>query len=220
MSYSILVADHQNLFRECLVELLKYRKPDLKILEAQTGTETLFVLSQFKPTILIINLGLPELNGFHIIKKLNKYHSETKVILLHNYVTREIIQISKKIGATAFVSKKAGLEMLFNTIAQVEVSNEFVCLEWFENKNIKTSLNTSCLEDLVFTIEDLSKNERNVLKLFCQGFSTKEVAELLHIKTKSVDNYKNRIGRKINISPDEYFLDWLRKNHEQLKLVV
>jgi DNA-binding NarL/FixJ family response regulator len=220
MNYSVLIADQHKLFRECLAELFNISRPHLEILQAETGTEALFLLSQFQPKIMLINLGLSEVNGFQIMKKLNKSKSTTKVILMHNDGAKEVIQMSKKIGAAGFVSKEIGIQTLFSVFEQVETSNSFICHEWFDQQKLSNSISTTCLEDLVSAIEDLSNNERNVLRLFCQGFSTKEVAELLHVKTKSVDNYKNRIGRKINIDPDQYFLDWLRKNHEQLKLVV
>lgn len=69
-------------------------------------------------------------------------------------------------------------------------------------------------------INTLTIREREVLKHFFNGLNTEEVSNVMNVKKKSIDNYKNRILSKMETPTDIYFLDWINKNRDVLKYLI
>ncbi|MEX2485878.1 MAG: response regulator transcription factor [Brumimicrobium sp.] len=214
---TILIADDHELFRKSLIVTLKNYFPDTDFIEASNGEEVLEITKKNKPDIILLDIEMPVMNGIKTLLELRKNNLNSKVLMLSSKTAKEFIYISKEYKANGYFTKNVAPDMLAEVIMRIISSNLFICSEWFSleftNKN-RFSSNTLTRIDL------LTKREREVLKHFFNGLNTSEVSEIMSVRKKSIDNYKNRILTKMETTPDMFFQDWVIKNREVIGYLI
>ncbi|MEX1192025.1 MAG: response regulator transcription factor [Brumimicrobium sp.] len=214
---TILIADDHELFRKSLIVTLKNYFPDTDFIEASNGEEVLEITKKNKPDIILLDIEMPVMNGIKTLLELRKNNLNSKVLMLSSKTAKEFIYISKEYKANGYFTKNVAPDMLAEVIMRIISSNLFICSEWFSleftNKN-RFSSNT------LTRINLLTKREREVLKYFFNGLNTSEVSEIMSVRKKSIDNYKNRILTKMETTPDMFFQDWVIKNREVIGYLI
>lgn len=217
MVSTILIADDHELFRKSLIKALKDYFPQTVFTEAATGSEVLEMTKVISPDIILLDIEMPELNGLKTLFQLRKNNINSKVLMLTAKTAKEFIFISKKYDANGFFTKNISLDMLAEAILRIVTSNLFICSEWF---SLDFHSSDEFSKKILVKINDLTNREREMLKYFFEGLNTKEVSEVMNIRKKSIDNYKNKILSKMESQSDIYFIDWVNKNKEVLKFLI
>lgn len=217
MISKILIAHNQELIRDLLGFYIKENKPSIKIFFVDSGRKAIDCIEEEKPEVVILSFSLNELSGVKVLDEVKKRNTLSKFIILYEEGRKEFVSLAKEFGANGFLSYQIAPDLLIETLFRVAQSDLFICQEWF---SLKSNKNTDLLKDLMKNIEKLSKQETKVLRLFCNKLNTKEAADELAVRTKSIDNYKNRIATKLSLPPETYFIDWVRKNEDFLKLLI
>lgn len=217
MISTILIADDHDLFRKSLIVALKEYYPSAEYIEAADGNEVIEIVKNNTPDIILLDILMPQKNGIQTLKKLKDLNVSSKIAMLSAQSSKEFISIAKKYDANGYFTKHISPDMLAEAMLRIVTSNLFICTEWF---SLEFKENSIFIDNLLTNLKRLSKREKEVLKWFFKAYNTKEVAEKLCVKMKSVDNYKNRISKKMELPPDLYFQDWIRKYGEFLTLVI
>lgn len=191
---------------------------NVKLFEAKNSKDAINIIKNEHINLAIIDIGLTNSNGFQIVKfiKENKYN--IKIIIISLYDDLPIIWFCKKIGVDAFISKSTRVEKIVDVIKDIFSSNKFYVL----NENTTHDLRNLFIEDFDFlydNIKTLTHQERNTLKLKLKGFKNKEIASILNIKTKSVENYINRMKTKF-VPENSNFQDFIEKNKNILFFIL
>src|SRR5690554_5859943 len=207
MVSTILIADDHELFRKSLIKALKDYFPQTVFMEAATGSEVLEMTKVISPDIILLDIEMPGLNGLKTLFQLRKNNINSKVLMLTAKTAKEFI----------FISKNISLDMLAEAILRIVTSNLFICSEWF---SLDFHSSDEFSKKILTKIDDLTNREREMLKYFFEGLNTKEVSEVMNIRKKSIDNYKNKILSKMESQSDIYFIDWVNKNREVLKFLI
>jgi len=197
MKTKIILADDHRIIREGLRSLLE-KQPDMEVIaEAQDGLTTVSLVQKLRPDIVIMDIGMPEMNGIDATTKITKNQRETQVIALSMHSDRRFVIQMLKAGAAGYLLKDSAFEELVAAIHTVmqgqhclsQKITDVVVQDYLQNlpKN----------ESTVFTV--LSSREREVLQLIAEGKNTKQIASVLNVSTKTIETHRQQIMEKLNI---------------------
>jgi len=196
MSIKILIADDHQLFREGLVNLLADSSGIEVIAEAQDGKETLLLAKKLKPDIVIMDIGMPIMNGLQATTALQKDHPEIKVIALSMHSDRDYIKSMLEAGASGYLFKNCSYHQLIEAIKSV----------YSGKKYLSDDITEVVINDYLHHESDvtpshavLSERESEILKLYAEGKSSREIADLLFVSVKTIGTHKQNILNKLGL---------------------
>jgi DNA-binding NarL/FixJ family response regulator len=190
----ILIVDDHNIFRQGLRFVLTQIAGYEVIGEASNGKEFLEKLKETEPDIVLIDISMPELDGIQASTIALKDHPKLKIICLSSHGDEIYYYKMIKAGVMGFLQKKAGKDELEEAIDKVIHG-----MYYFPEKilrNIIFKVGNTGEESLKKHEIELTKREKEILLLICQGYSNNEIGETLFISPKTVDNHRTNLLSK------------------------
>ena len=209
---SILVADdHPLLLKGLITELITL---GFTVFEGATnGAKALETIVSKNPTIAILDINMPLLTGFEVIKKCQEAAVKTKFIILTSYKEKGFVLKAKKMNISGYLLKDEPFSEIKNCI-QTALKNEFYTSAIFNE--VFTKEFSHQIEKIKF----LSPSERTIVRLISKGNSTKSISEILSISSRTVDKHRSNIISKLDLSSDSDSLTvWVNENKELLESV-
>lgn len=201
-----LIADDHPIFRNGLKSLLESDFPLVHIVEFSNGKEALDYILSNNPDIAILDVDMPLLSGLDVVESTYSKTS-TKFIILSMHADPEIVLEAKNKGALAYVVKENTGEELTDCINAVLTSSTFVSKIANDDRVLSTLEKEQ--RKIIDRLKALTQTELKTLKLVSQKYTSKEIADLLFVSTKSVDNYRSRICKKLLLdSKNNSLLSW------------
>jgi DNA-binding NarL/FixJ family response regulator len=208
----IAIADDHPIFRSGLRFLLENSFNDLQISEFDNGKSVLEFVKTNTPDIVIADIDMPELNGLDLCDKLVKDHFSGKVIILTMYKDIDMLKLAFFNGAKGYLVKDNTSEELVDCINTVMEGNSYLAKEVRDQSNAilpDDKRNTHIAQQ----IEQLTQAELKTLKLVSLKHSSREIADKLFVSVKSVENYRSRICKKLNLDArNNSLLMWVMDN--------
>jgi DNA-binding NarL/FixJ family response regulator len=197
MSIKIVLADDHNIIREAIRVLLD-SESDMKVVgEAADGQTTLGLVQKMRPDVVIMDIAMPGLNGIEATRKIIAEFPDTKVIALSVHSDRKFVFHMFKAGASGYLLKDCVFEELTCAIRTV-TKNEIYVSPRIADVVVKDFIHQSLKKDsLVFCT--LTDREREVLQLLAEGRTTKQIAFLFKISTKTIETHRLNIMEKLDI---------------------
>ncbi len=193
----IVIVDDHRIVRQGLKSLL-IGCTDIKIMKSVGTAKELFLcLKQRVPDIIILDIGLPDMSGLDVLKKLFKDKVDVKVIMLSALSTEENISNAVVSGASGFLPKDTSRDEFVNAIKIVHSGDVYF------GRSISNIIYKSYVAGLKSQETDeteLTGREIEVVKLICDGLIYKEIAENLKISIRTVETHKNNIFEKLQIN--------------------
>lgn len=196
MTTKVLIADDHQLFREGLVNLLS-SAPDVEVIaEAEDGKEATEKTKKLKPDVLLIDIGMPHMNGIEATRVLKKDMPELKIIAVSMHSDRQFVKGILEAGADGYLLKNCTYRQLIDAIQSVKSGKKYLSDDITE-MIIKGYLDPNQTETESYT--ELSEREMEILKLYAEGKSTREISEKLFISVKTVGTHKQHILEKLGL---------------------
>ena len=198
MNIRILVADDHAIVREGLGTMLSNQSDMVLVGLATNGRDAIRMVDEYQPDVAIMDISMPELNGIDAISQMLPRHPNIKVIVLSIHETKPYVYRALKAGAKGYLLKEtAGLEV-------VQAVRAVYGGERYLSQRISDLLTDISFRSLdgskeVSPLERLSPREREILQLVAEGKTSQEIGERLSISSKSVDTYRSRLMRKIDV---------------------
>jgi len=196
MGIKVLIADDHQLFREGLVNLLSTASDIEVIAEAKDGNETTEKTVQLKPDVALIDIGMPGMNGIEATKILKKEIPAVKIIAVSMHSDKQFVKGILEAGADGYLLKNCTYRQLIDAIYSVFSGKKYLSDE-ITGMVIKGYLEPSDA-DSEGDVE-LSERENEILKLYAEGKSTREISEKLFISIKTVGTHKQHILEKLEL---------------------
>lgn len=190
---NIAIADDELLFRSGISFILQ-REPDINVIfEAGNGNELLDYLraADTLPDVIMMDLKMPELNGVEASKIINEEFADIKIIALTSYDSKLFIANMINVGAAAYLVKNTSPDVLLYTIREVDNKGYYYNDEVLAI--IKDNLNVLKESKFSFDSEPLTNREREIIRLICLQYSTKEIADMLFINYRTVEGHRNNL---------------------------
>lgn len=192
MAIRIILVDDHHLLREALREKLS-READLEVIgEASDGRSALRLVAEMAPDIVLLDIGLPEMNGIEIAARINADYSRVKTIALSMYSDKRFVMEMLKAGASGYVTKTADGVELLNAVRAVAAGKRYLGTE------VAAALADGMHQEADGSTR-LGRREREVLRLLAEGRRTADIAEHLHISAGTVEVHRRNIMRKLDL---------------------
>lgn len=196
MPIKIIIADDHRLFREGLVNLLSDSK-DIEILaQAENGADVIVKAKELNPDVIIMDIGMPVLNGVEATGKLLKELPAIKVIALSMHSDKQYIKGMLEAGASGYLFKNCAYDELIEAIHTVNAGKKYLSDKITEIM-IQDYLGKE--ESMPETDSELTERESEILKLIAEGVSTSEISELLFVSVKTIGTHKQHLLEKLNL---------------------
>lgn len=194
MTIRILLADDHGMMREGLRTLLE-AQPEIEVIgEAGSGMEAVKLAQELSPEIVVMDVGMPDLNGVEATRQILSVRPEIKVLALSVHSESQFVMGMFKAGARGYLLKESAFWELTQAIRTVNSDLHYispkvsaVVLEFCFGAQVPRD---SCA---------LTAREGEVFKLLVEGKSVKEVAEMLDLSWKTVDKHRQQIMKKLGV---------------------
>lgn len=215
----LLIADDHPIFRKGLKDILEGSFPDIQIIECKNGKEALEAIKKEKPSISILDINMPELNGLEVSKIVTKEKLPTRIVILTMYRDREMVKKAMDSGAYSYILKDFAANEIIDCIEKVSKNEKYISTELQDYYSDFVEEDKKKIE-LLFLLKNLSQAELKTLKLVSQNKSTKEIAELLFLSEKTIENYRSKICQKLHLPPrNNSLMLWISENKELLSAI-
>jgi DNA-binding NarL/FixJ family response regulator len=207
----ILLADDHIVMRTGLRALLE-RQPNLQVVgESENGRETVELAASLGPDVVVMDVGMPILNGIEATKTIVTQRPATAVVILSMHADESYVMRALKAGARGYLLKDSAAADLISAIHAVSQNKSF----------FSPKVSRILAEDYVRVLKQkgavdsydlLTNREREILQLVAEGKANKEVATALNISPYTVETHRRHILEKLNLhTPAELILYAVRK---------
>lgn len=195
----ILLADDHAILRAGLVRLLGEEKDIEVVGEAENGREAVQKALELHPDIVLMDIGMPVMNGMEATKQIKKRDADVKVLVLTMHDNEEYLFQVLQAGAAGYVLKKAADSDLVNAIHVVSRGDCFLYPSAAKMvvENYLDKLKHG--QEPTSSFDTLTDREREILTLVAEGHTNREIAENLFISVKTVETHKANIMEKLNL---------------------
>jgi DNA-binding NarL/FixJ family response regulator len=193
----ILLADDHAVLREGIRSLLE-DQPDMSVVgEAQDGREVVHLAGELKPDVVLMDIAMPLLNGLEATRQIKRDHPHVAVLVLTMHDNEEYVRQALSAGASGYVLKQAAASELVAAIRAVHrgeavlspAITRLVLEDYLHRDRIKPSP----------APDDLTPREREILQLVAEGYTSREIAEMLSLSVKTVQAHRTSLMQKLDL---------------------
>ncbi len=194
MTIKVLIADDHELFREGLVNLLSKSSNIEIVAQAINGKDAIIKSKKHNPDIVLMDIGMPIMNGIDATIELRKKQSEIRVIALSMHADKHYIKRILEAGAYGYLFKDCNYQQVVGAIEMV-----YSGVKCFSDEVSQILIHDYLKKDDDEDNIELTTREFELLKLFAEGKTRSEIADMLFISVKTVGTHKQRILEKLNL---------------------
>jgi len=189
----IVLADDHALIRAGLRQYVQ-DTPDIKVVdEADNGAEALKKALSCDYDVLVLDIGMPGVNGLDILKQLKNEKPDAKVLILTVHPEEQYAMRTIKAGASGYLTKDCEQQELISAIKKLAAGGRYISAQFAE----KLAFGLIYSEKPLFEL--LSDREYQVLNMIVRGKRLKDIAEELSLSIKTISSYRARILDKLNL---------------------
>ena len=165
------------------------------VVEAADGKEAIRLTREFRPDVAVVDISMPGLDGLEVISRLQAEMPDLPVLVLTMHEEDQYVIRAISAGAMGYITKRSAPEQLVKAIRQIREGRRFLSPEAAES----LALHVSRGDRAQTPLESLSNRELQVLRALAQGRTNREIAETYHISVKTVDTYRFRLLKKLQL---------------------
>ena len=200
MPYSILLVDDHRIVRDGIKAILE-RTPDFRVVgEASSGPEAVNQSKRLHPDLILMDIGLPGMNGIDTTGEVLRHCPGSKVMILSMYDDENTVVAAFRSGARAFLLKKASSADMLDALHTVAKGGSYLSPE--VSDHLLTRIQRGDLEEkgVAGPLEGLSPRELQVLRMVAEGKTSKEIAVILDLGLQTVRTYRKTLMKKIGVT--------------------
>ena len=190
---SVVIVDDHTLFINGLCMLLQ-NEPDIEIMNiASNGREALGILNAQTPDLILLDINMPGINGFEVLKRVKSTYPKIKVVMLSTYNEEHLIEKAKAGGANGYILKNAEKSELLQVLRLVWRGQS--CFPY------KHPVSHSSFDEVDPFLKQfqLTKREVELLQFIKQDFTNQQMASHLSLSIYTVETHRKNIMQKLNL---------------------
>ncbi len=191
----MLLADDHSIVRGGLCRIIEESDDMEVIAEASDGMEAIRMTLKEKPDVAVIDISMPGMDGLEVVARLQAEYPDLPVLILTMYEEEQYIVRAFEAGARGYISKKSAPEQLVAAIRKIYGGNRYLTAEAAELLALRVARGAGDRS----TLDSLSTRELQVLRRLAMGHTNREIADAYHISVKTVDTYRFRLLKKLNL---------------------
>jgi two-component system NarL family response regulator len=163
---------------------------------AEDGRVALDMVSELSPDVVLMDIGMPDLNGMEATRQITRRNPGAKVVALSTHASQKHVRAMLEAGAAGYVTKDAATAELTGAIRKVRKGEKYLC----------STVTGFVVDSFVHgdnggpgAMRELGSREVEVLQLIAEGMTSGEIAQRLHISTNTVDTHRRNIMKKLDL---------------------
>ena len=197
MKVRIILIDDHRIMRDGIRSLIA-KQPDFEIVaEAGDGRTAVRLTKELSPDAVVMDVNMPELNGIEATRQIIAENPKVKIIALSMYSDKQFVIGMLKAGASGYLLKDCAFGELVDAIHAV-IKGQIHLSEGVATFMLKGYLHKYSKGDSSF-FSILTNREREVLQLIAEGKTTKSIASILNVSTKTAETHRQQIMNKLDI---------------------
>jgi DNA-binding NarL/FixJ family response regulator len=194
----ILIADDHPLLRRGLRETIE-EDDDLKVIaEVGDGKTALEQIVKLQPHVVILDIKMPEMGGFEVVRKLREANLNVAVIFLTMYNDEETFRAALNMKIEGFVSKESALTEIVASIKAVASGQPYLSPSLSQYLVKRFNQATKLTEELPL-LKDLTPTEIQILRLIAEAMPSSKIGKALKMHPRTVDNHRTNISHKLGL---------------------
>jgi RNA polymerase sigma factor (sigma-70 family) len=189
----VLIADDHALVRAGIRALVEKIEGIVVVGEAGKGREALELVAELKPSLMLLDITMPDGSGFEVLDHVSKNYPEIRVIVLTVHEAKPYAIKALREGAVGFLPKSAASTELEQAIQAVIRGEGYMSPKALVASDKDTD---TIAKDL---LDKLSRRQREVLRLIAEGRTTKQIAQVLGISVKTVETHRAKLMERLRI---------------------
>lgn len=196
--FKIFIVDDHPIMIEGIVKVIEKEENFIVCGTSEDIDKAQKDIENLKPDVVAVDFSInTDSDGLDLIRKLKELYPNLPTLVLSTYNDRIHIEQAIKAGAMGYVTKREVSEILIRALKKI-LKGEFFLSEQISS-NLLADLFQEKSEINSISIDVLTKREREIFELIGEGFNTKKIASSLCISTNTVDTYRDRIKKKLNL---------------------
>uniref|UniRef100_A0A7C3SIR0 Response regulator transcription factor n=1 Tax=Desulfobacca acetoxidans TaxID=60893 RepID=A0A7C3SIR0_9BACT len=191
----VLLADDHDIVRAGLRRIIE-EAGDIEVIgEAADGQDAIQQIHRVRPDVAIIDISMPGLDGLEVIRQVQHYYPKLPIIVLTMHEEEQYVVRAIEAGARGYLTKRSAPEQLVKAIRKVHAGGRSLSDAAAESLALRLASRAQGRTP----IDTLSNREIQVLRNLALGKTVREIAEAYHISPKTVDTYRARLLKKLNL---------------------
>jgi DNA-binding NarL/FixJ family response regulator len=191
----ILLADDHSIVRAGLRRIIEDSGDIEVIAEAADGHEAVQKAHETMPDVAVIDISMPIMDGLEVVSQLHHYYPKMPILILTMHEEEQYVFRAISAGAKGYITKRSAPEQMVNAIRKVYAGGRYLSDSAAESLAHRLASGAQDRSPL----DALSNREIQVLRQLALGKTTREIAEAYNISVKTVDTYRFRLLKKLNL---------------------
>jgi len=200
MGTKVLLVDDHKIMRDGLRAILKHADEFVVVGEADSGTDAVSMAKKLRPEIILMDIGLPGLNGIEATSEILRFDKDTKIVILSMYDDEHSVVSAIRSGARAFVLKRASDTDLLDALKTVAKGGSYLSPQVSDRLLVRIQKGDLDAKPTPSALEGLSPRELQVLRLVAEGKTSKEIAVMLSLGLQTVRSYRKTMMKKLHVN--------------------
>ncbi|CAB1060287.1 Two-component transcriptional response regulator, NarL/FixJ family [Olavius sp. associated proteobacterium Delta 1] len=191
----VLLADDHSIVRAGLRRIVEESGEMEVIAEAADGREAIDQVHETLPDVAVIDISMPGLDGLEVVSQLRNHYPQLPILILTMHEEGQYVVRAIEAGAMGYLTKQSAPEQLVKAIRRVHSGSRYVTDDAAEALALRIARGAQGQSAL----DSLSMRELQVLRRLAMGHTNREIARAYHISIKTVDTYRSRLLKKLNL---------------------
>ncbi|MFN2196224.1 MAG: response regulator [Anaerolineales bacterium] len=196
MVIRILIADDHGVMRAGLRAMLEGESSVEVVGEATNGEEVLDLARQLQPDIILLDIGMPGMDGIEATRRITKLTPPIKVLILSVYEDESLLREAIRVGASGYIVKRAAGDELIDAIQAV--SKGYMYIHPAITRMLVSELSPA-VDAQKGALESLTPRELEVMGFIIRGFTNRQIAEELYISQRTVEGHRANVFGKLGL---------------------
>jgi DNA-binding NarL/FixJ family response regulator len=211
----IIIADDHPIFRRGLRAVIEGDAALNVIDEADDGNSALEKMANLKPDIVVLDVNMPDLTGFEVVRRAQQQRLQSAIIFLTMHKDEEMFNTAMDLGVKGYVLKDSAVTEVVGAIKAVAAGKPFIS-PMLSEFLLSRSTRSNALAEKTPTLKYLTPTEKRILKMVAEYKTSKEIADVLCIHSRTVDNHRTNICQKLDLRGSHSLLKFALEHRSEL----
>ena len=200
MALDVLLVDDHKIMRDGIKAILA-RAADFRVVgEAENGSDAVQFSKRLRPQMVVMDLGLPGLNGVETTQEILRFHPDCKIVVLSMYDDENSVVGAIRAGARGFILKRASDMDLIEALRLVAGGGIYLSPQVSDRLLMRIQKGDLEARQPHAALESLSPRELQVLRMVAEGKTSKEIGNLLELSEQTIRSYRKTMMRKLGVN--------------------